>query len=625
MIPLLGRGSKPQPSDELSDNADGMSRRFNPTNLIKSLFGKKKSGTATAMSGGNDKLKQLIGSSKKDDYQYTSISVSNNAPVRRGDSVSNIAAKVYVLINRRIVEKNKEHKVEDKLYKSLEKTKEKRHKELLKAISSAKPAKVVEKKVDAEKIEKDSKAKADKEAAQRDKKLKEKGEKEAKEAKAQADKQVKKPETPAAAPKQPPAQAAKEATKKAEQEAVKETTKKAEQQAVKETTKKAEQEAVKETTKKAEQEAVKKTEQEAARKAKRVRREERARQNKPETATPAPKPTPTATPATPTVPPPAPTAAPIAAPVAAAAPAVSTATQVAVGVGLVAASSYSFAAGPLAESIASKESQASSPFPKDKGKKVRWKNNSDYNAYNKGTKGKTEDRVAYFDEKGESVIDFSQMTIAEYLKRAALPAGHKDKLFAVGRYQIIPETMGDLIKQLKIDPKTTYLNPATQDYLFSEGIIGQKRSTVKRYIEGDPKVSRDAALLSLAQEFASIGVPYDVYRGKVKVKKGDSYYSGVGGNKALHSAEEVGKALDEEKQKKSKEKTSTQVTPQVKVGDKVDFSSQEYADTVKSLKQNNASTVILNNNNVNVGVNKQGNTMVPPGNDSSRFVNGVRR
>jgi hypothetical protein len=91
----------------------------------------------------------------------------------------------------------------------------------------------------------------------------------------------------------------------------------------------------------------------------------------------------------------------------------------------------------------------------------------------------------------------------------------------------------------------------------------------------------------------------------------------------------VGLSFQEIEKKKLDEFLSTPTVSPVssspKVGDKIDFSSQEYADAVKQLKQNNASTIILNNNNVNVGVSKAGNTMVPPTNDSSRFVNGVRR
>ena len=284
-------------------------------------------------------------------------------------------------------------------------------------------------------------------------------------------------------------------------------------------------------------------------------------------------------------PPKAPPAAEPAAPSPVAPSGASTASKVLLGTGLAAASAYSFAAGPLAENIAKHESKSSSPMGKGKNKiTTRWKNDTEYNAYNKGTVGK---KIvgADFDEKGESLIDFSKLSIEEYLRRGYLPANNKDKLFAVGRYQIIPDTMKDLVKKLKIDPKTTFLTPETQDRIFSEGIIGQKRTKVAQYINGDPKVSRDDAILELSREFASIGVPFDIDRGKVHLKKGDSYYSGIGGNKAHNSPDDVGKALDAERLKRAT--YTSNGTPLKGVpsnsGQNIDAASTENADAKKDL------------------------------------------
>ena len=65
-----------------------------------------------------------------------------------------------------------------------------------------------------------------------------------------------------------------------------------------------------------------------------------------------------------------------------------------------------------------------------------------YNAYNKGTVG---NRMIPSDKP----IDFSKMTISEYLRRGNLKKDDPDRLFAVGKYQIIPDTMRDLVKKLK--------------------------------------------------------------------------------------------------------------------------------------------------------------------------------
>ena len=165
-----------------------------------------------------------------------------------------------------------------------------------------------------------------------------------------------------------------------------------------------------------------------------------------------------------------------------------------------------------------------------------------YNAYNKGTVG---NKMIGADKP----IDFSKMTISEFLRRGALKPGDPDRLFAVGRYQIIPTTMQGLVKKLKLDPDKTYLDPETQDSLFSNGLVGIVRKKVDDYIKGLSD-DKDAAILELAKEFASVGVPFDMMVGKKQLKKGDSYYSGVGGNKAHNSPEEVGAALDADRLKK---------------------------------------------------------------------------
>lgn len=73
----------------------------------------------------------------------------------------------------------------------------------------------------------------------------------------------------------------------------------------------------------------------------------------------------------------------------------------------------------------------------------------DYNSYNRGT---------YKNDLGKHVIipankaiDFSQITIGEIQRRQKLPKSDPDSLFAVGRYQFIPRTLGAGIKKLKLD------------------------------------------------------------------------------------------------------------------------------------------------------------------------------
>jgi len=228
-------------------------------------------------------------------------------------------------------------------------------------------------------------------------------------------------------------------------------------------------------------------------------------------------------------------------------PSASTTTKIVGGTAAVVVGSNALAAtSNIAESIAKYESKTSSPLRTKKGNiKTKWKNDSEYNAYNKGT---INNKIvgADFDEKNESVINFSDMTIEEYLRRGDL-RNDPDKIFAVGRYQIIPDTMKDIVKKLEIDPKNTKLTPDVQDMLFTEGLIKRKRPIVNDYINGKPGVTRDMALMELAKEFASIGIPYDLPQ--KGLKKGQSFYEGIGGNQAHNKPEDVGAALDADRLK----------------------------------------------------------------------------
>ena len=253
----------------------------------------------------------------------------------------------------------------------------------------------------------------------------------------------------------------------------------------------------------------------------------------------------------------------------------------------------------LAANIAKYESRGSS------GKSF---GGNEYNAYNKGTVG---DKIIPADKP----IDFSKMTISEFLRRGSLNPGDPDRLFAIGRYQIIPNTMKNLITKLKIDPDKTTLDPGIQDLLFSKGLTTsvQGRAAVDDYINGKPGATKDAAILALAKEFASVGVPYDTERvipahknkkgemvpeQRISIKKGQSFYSGLGGNKAHNPPEEVGAALDADRASKLKNKTTT-VPPTTDTGAKVDQSSKENADLKEKLNKDKSSQTTNNTTTTN--------------------------
>jgi hypothetical protein len=214
-----------------------------------------------------------------------------------------------------------------------------------------------------------------------------------------------------------------------------------------------------------------------------------------------------------------------------------------------------------------------------------------YNAYNKGTVG---NKMIPSDKP----IDFSKMTIAEFLRRGSLKQGDPDRLFAVGKYQIIPSTMKELVKQLKLDPESTYLDPATQDNLFTNGLVGVRRKKVDAYIKGTSD-DRDGAILQLAQEFASVGVPYDMNVNGKSLKKGDSYYSGIGGNKAHNSPEQVGAALDSDRLKNLQ--SAKAGVPDVNTGARIDTASTDN----KTLKKDAAAAAVIKGSVNNTNINTQ--------------------
>ena len=281
---------------------------------------------------------------------------------------------------------------------------------------------------------------------------------------------------------------------------------------------------------------------------------------------PAAKP-PTAKPAKPPAPPPAPAPTPAKVP-APAKPPVSAPAATAKKVVVTAAATTAVLAGK--EAIAANISKYESA-------------KAGYNAYNKGTIGNK--MIA-----SDVPIDFSKMTISEFLERGKLKAGDPNRLFAVGKYQIIPKTMEDLVKRLKLDPDVTYLDSDTQDKLFANGLVGSIRKKVDAYVKGVSD-DRDAAILELAKEFASVGIPYDMTVNGKTLKRGESYYSGKGGNKAHNSPDEVGKALDADRSKNLK--SNFTVAPNItQTGNKIDAKSKD----LKDMKQSKGGTTVITDN-----------------------------
>jgi hypothetical protein len=144
-----------------------------------------------------------------------------------------------------------------------------------------------------------------------------------------------------------------------------------------------------------------------------------------------------------------------------------------------------------------------------------------YNAYNRGNAG---------DSPGQA-MNFATMSLAQITQLQALPAGDPNRLFAVGKYQLIPSTMKDAIAKLNLG-STRMLTPDLQETLFRSYLIAIKRPQVKSYITGAGALLADAEL-ALAKEFASFPDP----------STGNSCYGGSGGNRATVTVAQAAAAL----------------------------------------------------------------------------------
>jgi hypothetical protein len=145
-----------------------------------------------------------------------------------------------------------------------------------------------------------------------------------------------------------------------------------------------------------------------------------------------------------------------------------------------------------------------------------------YNANNKGTKN---NRIIAGDN-----LDLSQLTIGDIMKRQSLPPGDPNRLFAVGRYQMVPDTFKEAVNYLKLDPNTRF-TPDVQEQMF-QYLIMKKRPAIGNYISGKSN-DLNGALLAASQEWASIADP----------RTGASYYGGA--NKASISTAQLSSVLQQ--------------------------------------------------------------------------------
>lgn len=112
---------------------------------------------------------------------------------------------------------------------------------------------------------------------------------------------------------------------------------------------------------------------------------------------------------------------------------------------------------------------------------------------------------------------------------------------AIGRYQFIKKTLNSAIDIAGLDRQRTRFTPIVQDHLILE--VMKSSRGLNSWVAGT--LDTPNFQLKLAQEFASVPVPFDTQGHKRFVKAGESYYAGDGLNAAGHRASAFIQALDD--------------------------------------------------------------------------------
>jgi hypothetical protein len=146
-----------------------------------------------------------------------------------------------------------------------------------------------------------------------------------------------------------------------------------------------------------------------------------------------------------------------------------------------------------------------------------------YNSMNQGTRG---GRIVGSTHNAASKLgkDLTDMTIGE-----VMAAQRSGRLFAAGRYQIIPSTMQGIVGAAGLSMNDKF-SPENQDRL-GVALIEHKRPYAYAYITGQHD-DRRGAMLALAQEWASLPDP----------RTGRSFYGN--GNRSSHTVAAVATAID---------------------------------------------------------------------------------
>lgn len=135
--------------------------------------------------------------------------------------------------------------------------------------------------------------------------------------------------------------------------------------------------------------------------------------------------------------------------------------------------------------------------------------------------------------------NLTDMTVGEIMD--AQDAG---EVFAVGKYQITPDTMIGFVRS---SPNPVDLNDkfdAQTQEKFPQYVMDVKRPVVGRYIRGETD-NRTEAAQAIAREFASVGAAKaETIPGYTPAQRGDTLYGGRGNNAPSIAPESIEAALD---------------------------------------------------------------------------------
>ena len=230
-----------------------------------------------------------------------------------------------------------------------------------------------------------------------------------------------------------------------------------------------------------------------------------------------------------------------------------------------------------------------------------------YNAANKGTKN---GKIIGVKEK----VNLEDMTVAEIMRRQAIKWGspnESEKLFAVGKYQMIPDTLAGAVKSMNIDVNQKFTG-ALQEKMFEQYLIGAKQPAVANYLNSpvDDPTLLYKALKGLSNEWASIADP-DIPGGKT------SHYGS--GNKASVSVETMSALLRQDRETLQKNKKQN-LPSETNTGIKIDTASKENKNLKADIKEESTGdTSVVNNTITSKQTTSPAPQNIPKGDDSNAY------